>query len=63
MCEYGNLGLTQTLKQLRDSDIRFPQVQQPFGAGAVFRGLGKLQNYADWTAESAPARAGQDDAR
>ena len=61
--EYGNLGLTQTLKQLRDSGIRFPQYQQPFGEGAVFRGLGKLQNYADWTAESTPAPIGQDDAR
>lgn len=51
--EYGNLGLTQTLKQLRDSDIRFPQYQQAFGEGEVFRGLGKLQNYPDWTAEPA----------
>ncbi len=48
--EFGNLGLTQTLKHLRDSNVQFPQYQQPFGNGAVFRGLGKLQYHSDWTA-------------
>jgi predicted amidohydrolase len=47
--EYGNMGLTQTLKHLRDSNIQFPQYQQSFGEGAVFQGMGKLQQYAEWT--------------
>ncbi|MEP7291684.1 MAG: carbon-nitrogen hydrolase family protein [Chloroflexota bacterium] len=47
--EYGNLGLTQTLKHLRDSHIQFPQYQQPFGNGEVFKTLGKLELAADWS--------------
>jgi len=40
--EYGNLGMTQTLKQLRDSQIRFPQYQQDIASGEVFKKLGPL---------------------
>lgn len=40
--EFGTLGLAQTLKQLRDTDIQFPPYQQSFSAGAVFAGLGAL---------------------
>jgi len=55
--EYGNFGLTQTLKHLRDSDIRFPQYQGPFGQGAVFNGLGKLQHHPEWKADLTVTRA------
>lgn len=41
--EYGNLGLAQTLKQLRDSNLKFPPYQGDFAKGEVFKGLGKLQ--------------------
>ncbi|MBI5929882.1 MAG: carbon-nitrogen hydrolase family protein [Chloroflexi bacterium] len=41
--EYGNLGLAQTLKQLRDTNIQFPPYQQDFGSGEVFRDLGALR--------------------
>jgi predicted amidohydrolase len=47
--EYGNLGLTQTLKQMRDSNITFPQYQGDFGRGEVFRNLGKLEPAAIWS--------------
>ncbi len=40
--EYGNLGLTQVLKQLRDNPIQFPQYHQGFAAGEVVKGLGPL---------------------
>lgn len=40
--EFGNLGLTQTLKQLRDAGVRFPQHGGDFGDGEVFRDLGQL---------------------
>ena len=41
--EYGNLGLAQTLKQLRDSGIKFPPYEQDFATGEVFKGLGELE--------------------
>ena len=40
--EFGNLGLTQTLKQLRDTPITFPQYQQGIAAGEGFKRLGDL---------------------
>lgn len=40
--EYGNLGMAQTLKQLRDTDIQFPPYQNDFASGEVFRTMGKL---------------------
>ena len=43
--EYGNLGLAQTLKQLRDSGIKFPPYEQGFANGEVFKGLGELELY------------------
>jgi formamidase len=44
--EHGNLGLAQTLKQLRDSGIQFPPYQQDFASGEVFKRLGKLDLFA-----------------
>ena len=40
--EFGTLGLAQTLKQMRDTDITFPQYQNGFGSGEVFKNLGSL---------------------
>ncbi|MEQ8677806.1 MAG: carbon-nitrogen hydrolase family protein [Aggregatilineales bacterium] len=40
--ELGTLGLAQTLKQMRDTDIQFPQYQGKFGDGKVFENLGSL---------------------
>lgn len=45
--EYGNLGLAQTLKQLRDSNLKFPPYTGDFAAGEVFKGLGKLENFEE----------------
>lgn len=39
--EYGTLGMTQTLKQLRDSKINFPQ-HRNFSSGEAFKNLGGL---------------------
>lgn len=41
--EYGTLGLAQTLKQMRDTDIEFPQYAKAFGEGEVYRNLGTLE--------------------
>lgn len=41
--EYGNLGLAQTLKQLRDSGLKFPPYEQDFASGEVFKRLGALK--------------------
>lgn len=43
--EFGNLGLAQTLKQLRDSGIKFPPYEGDFASGEVFKRLGPLQLY------------------
>ncbi len=40
--EYGNIGMTQTLKQLRDSGHRFPIYDQGIENGDGFRKLGRL---------------------
>lgn len=40
--EFGTLGLAQTLKQMRDTDIKFPQYQSKFSDGEVFENLGQL---------------------
>lgn len=44
--EYGNLGLAQTLKQLRDTNITFPPYRGDMAAGEVFKTLGALQNFS-----------------
>lgn len=44
--KYGNMGLAQTLKQLRDSGIQFPAYQQDFASGEVFKNLGKLELFS-----------------
>lgn len=41
--EYGTVGMTQTLKQLRDSGQRFPIYDQGVAGGEGFKSLGKLQ--------------------
>jgi len=41
--EYGTLGLAQTLKQWRDSGIKFPPYQENFADGQVFKQLGELK--------------------
>ena len=43
--EYGNLGLTQTLKQLRDANLRFPPYQGNFADGEVFKAMGELRHF------------------
>lgn len=43
--EYGNLGLTQTLKQLRDSGIQFPQYHAGLGTGDMMTALGPLVSH------------------
>lgn len=43
--EFGTLGLAQTLKQMRDTDIQFPQYQNGFHAGEVFNNLGALKAF------------------
>jgi len=43
--EYGNLGMAQTLKQLRDTNIQFPPYQNNFASGEVFKTLGALGAY------------------
>ena len=45
--EYGTLGMAQTLKQLRDSDVKFPPYQNKLTSGEGFKKLGKLQLYKD----------------
>lgn len=40
--EFGTLGLTQTLKHLRDSRVEFPQYQGVLAEGEVFKNLGNL---------------------
>jgi len=40
--EFGTLGLAQTLKQMRDTDVKFPQYQDGFASGRVFDKLGAL---------------------
>lgn len=40
--EYGNLGLAQTLKQLRDSQVTFPPYQNGIASGEAFKQLGSL---------------------
>jgi formamidase len=45
--EYGTLGLGQTLKQLRDSGVRFPIYDEGVAAGEGFRRLGKLGFHGD----------------
>lgn len=45
--EYGNLGMAQTLKHLRDSNIQFPQYQTDFANGEGIKPLGKLQLHQD----------------
>jgi formamidase len=47
--EYGNLGMAQTFKQLRDSGLKFPPYQNDFGSGEIFKKLGKVQIYKDLT--------------
>lgn len=47
--EYGNIGLTQTLKQLRDSGHRFPIYEQGVGNGEGFKKLGQLMFHRDLT--------------
>ena len=48
--EYGTLGLAQTLKQLRDSGIKFPPYQENFADGLVFKQLGELKAHKNLTA-------------
>jgi hypothetical protein len=47
--EYGNLGMAQTLKHLRDSagSIQFPQYEHGFANGEGFKRLGPLQLHRD----------------
>jgi len=40
--EYGNLGLAQTLKQLRDTNIKFPPYAHDITKGEVYKHLGKV---------------------
>ncbi len=47
--EYGTLGLAQTLKQLRDTDISFPPYSGNFADGSVFERLGALKAPKDLT--------------
>lgn len=42
--EFGTIGLAQTLKQMRDTDVTFPQYQKKFADGEVFKNMGKLDN-------------------
>jgi predicted amidohydrolase len=44
--EFGTMGLAQTLKQMRDTAIQFPQYQNGFGAGPVFDRLGPLAQFS-----------------
>lgn len=44
--EYGTLGLAQTLKQMRDTPINFPQYENAFASGQVFESLGKLELFS-----------------
>ncbi len=53
--EYGNMGLAQTLKQLRDSGVQFPAYQNDFASGEVFNDLGKLDLFTKL--EVPPSRA------
>ncbi|MBC7811315.1 MAG: carbon-nitrogen hydrolase family protein, partial [Burkholderiales bacterium] len=46
--EYGNVGMAQTLKHLRDSNIKFPQYQTDFANGEGIKPLGKLQLHRDF---------------
>jgi formamidase len=41
--EYGNIGMTQTLKQLRDSGQTFPIYREGIAAGEGFKRLGRLE--------------------
>jgi predicted amidohydrolase len=41
--EYGTLGLSQTLKQLRDSKQRFPMYEEGIANGEGFKKLGELK--------------------
>lgn len=41
--EYGNLGLCQLWKQLRDSQVEFPIYREGFERGRIFQGLGPLK--------------------
>ncbi len=41
--EYGNIGVAQTLKQLRDSGHTFPMYQQGIAQGHGFKSLGALK--------------------
>lgn len=41
--EYGNLGLAQTLKQLRDTKLEFPPYQNGLASGETFKKLGELR--------------------
>ncbi|MDQ7027496.1 MAG: nitrilase-related carbon-nitrogen hydrolase [Anaerolineae bacterium] len=41
--EFGTLGLAQTLKQMGQTDIQFPQYQNHFGTGRLYETLGKVQ--------------------
>jgi formamidase len=45
--EYGTLGMAQTLKQLRDSGIKFPPYQNGLASGEGFKKLGRLQVHKD----------------
>ena len=47
--EYGNLGLAQTLKQLRDSGLKFPPYTGDFARGEVFKRLGELRSHTQLT--------------
>ena len=42
--EHGTLGMTQSLKNLRDSRVRFPQYED-MAAGEGFKTLGPLEPF------------------
>lgn len=42
--EFGTIGLAQTLKQMRDTNITFPQYQAKFAEGEVFKTMGRLDH-------------------
>ncbi len=45
MREYGTLGLAQTIKQLRDSGMRFPIYEEDNLSQGSFKNLGAIRYY------------------
>jgi predicted amidohydrolase len=43
--QFGNLGLTQLWKQLRDASPNFPMYQNGISSGKIYENLGKLKHH------------------